>query len=121
MTGPEKQMDETGLDALFAEMGRDRPQPSEALLSRIVADAEEVQPVPMPRMPQKRSVFGQMMDALGGWPALGGLVTATVAGVYIGFAQPDLVNMQTDVSEIGDTEFTEAALWPDDDLFFDEG
>ena len=121
MTGSDKQMSDESLDALFAEMARDTPQPSDDLLSKIIADAEAAQPdlMPMPQPAQQRGIVQQILDALGGWPALGGLATATVAGVYIGFVQPDLMNFHSEATE--DVEFTSTALWPDDGLFFDEG
>lgn len=65
--------------------------PSEALLARVMADADEVlaerrrEPV---EAPAPRGWLSTMLNTVGGWPAVAGLATATVAGVWIGYAQP---------------------------------
>jgi hypothetical protein len=61
-----------------------RPAP-EALLARIEADAAAFLPRPRP----EPSVWRRFADALGGWPALGGLATAGVAGFWLGYAPPE--------------------------------
>ncbi len=82
------------LDALF-DAGRDAaPVPSEALMVRIMADAEaEITRREGPRAPaRRRGPFAGFLAGLGGWPALAGLATATVAGVWLGFSAPDSLN-----------------------------
>ena len=71
------------LDDLFAQARQLAPVPDAALTARVLADA--ARPVPVPRPPQ--SFWAQ----LGGWPALGGLATATIAGIWIGIASPSVV------------------------------
>ncbi|MEM0947746.1 MAG: hypothetical protein AAGK37_10095 [Pseudomonadota bacterium] len=69
----------------FFDAARDAPRRMpDSLLMRIAADAErEVSP------PSKRSRHRMgVLALLGGWPALGGLATATLAGVWIGVANP---------------------------------
>jgi hypothetical protein len=84
---------EAALDALFGAARKAHPEPSAALLARIAADAEAVaadrarQAV---ARPARGGALRGWLSALGGWPAVAGLATATVAGVWIGYAQPDL-------------------------------
>lgn len=46
-----------------------------------------------PRERERRAgLLAALLAALGGWPAVAGLASAAVAGVWIGAASPDLVN-----------------------------
>lgn len=79
------------LDALFdvARAGRDAPQPTPDFMARVLADALAEQarftaPVGPARVPRWR----QFLAAIGGWPAMGGLVTAAVAGLWLGISPP---------------------------------
>lgn len=36
-------------------------------------------------------MLAQLVVAIGGWPALGGLVAASAAGLWVGIAPPDFV------------------------------
>ena len=86
MTHPNDDM----LDDLFAKVSAERATPDDALLARVLADAAVVQAgfaAPRPAAPA-RGLWGRMMDTIGGWPSLGGLTAATVAGVWIGVAPP---------------------------------
>ncbi|MCA0271379.1 MAG: hypothetical protein LCH69_04845 [Proteobacteria bacterium] len=79
-----------GLEAFFAA-GRDRaPAPSDALMARVLADAEAemVRPaeVAVLRPAARPSRLAAAIASIGGWAGLGGLATATAAGVWIGFA-----------------------------------
>ncbi len=78
--------DEFGLDAYFTDAQNATPQPSEALLARIMADAE-AQAVQAP-VPVRPARFTSLWAAIGGWPSAAGLVTATLVGVWIGVYQP---------------------------------
>lgn len=79
------------LDKLFAA-GRSGPQPSDALMARIAADAEAQvrRPVAAPR--RRMGIAEAVLSMLGGWPALTGMATAAAAGVWFGYASPDLVD-----------------------------
>lgn len=70
------------LQALFQDARANPPAVPEALMTRILADAEALQP--------NASAGGwrTWVAALGGLPALGGLVTATCVGFWLGFAPP---------------------------------
>ena len=82
------------LDDLFAEASGGPVMPSDELMARILADANAladererlVRPVPA------RRGWRDLLRTLGGWPAVGGLVASTVAGLWIGVAQPAAVS-----------------------------
>ncbi|MEL7026010.1 MAG: hypothetical protein AAGO57_02105 [Pseudomonadota bacterium] len=76
-------------DALDAFFDAARAEPSADLMARVLADADAVQPVVAApaRRPEREGWF----SIFGGWPALAGLATATVAGIGIGIADPTTV------------------------------
>ena len=82
----EDHMKNKELDAYFHALKENAAEPSEALLARVLADAETAQPRTIAPLPaESRPSFWQdFLRAIGGWPALAGLATATVAGVWIG-------------------------------------
>ncbi|MDV7144231.1 dihydroorotate dehydrogenase [Tropicimonas sp. TH_r6] len=86
---------ETLLETLRAETAEEA---SPDLLARILDDAydtqdslvtastaEPVKPAPATR---SRGLLTSLLEAIGGWPAVAGLATATVAGVWIGYNPP---------------------------------
>jgi hypothetical protein len=82
---------DTELDLFFDAARRTRPDPSEALMVRVLADAldAQAQQTPVVRTARRSApLWMQLRDALGGWPALGGLAAAGVAGLFIGFSAP---------------------------------
>ena len=83
----EKTTQDAALEALFEAAARQAEQEvSPELLARVLADAEAMQPTPA-ALPQRRVARRRgILAALGGWPSLGGLAAATVAGIWIGFA-----------------------------------
>ena len=114
--------DDKKLDNLFAEMRADDALPSEGLLDRIMADADGVladqtgpvagpQPVARPQSGARGGVVRGLLDAIGGWPAFGGLVAATMTGLWIGVAPPDGVSTLAALM-LGDT--VEVSLFGDD-------
>ncbi|CAD0183497.1 hypothetical protein RUESEDTHA_00367 [Ruegeria sp. THAF57] len=81
--------DEKQLDQLLTQARQSRPELPDTLAVRILTDAEEV------RLGQKtlagkpaRSLWTRIVDGVGGWRGMGGLVAASAAGVWIGFAAP---------------------------------
>jgi len=82
------------LDALLAAARRRAPHPSEALMSRIAADADAVQAgfaapsSPRGVVSRRPRRAGFLREVLGGWPAAAGLVAAAAAGVWIGVVPP---------------------------------
>ena len=88
-------LDDARLGAFFAAARAESPVPSEALMTRIMADAEAEMAAragaarPGLRRP---GLWAALVAAIGGWPALAGMVTAAVTGVWLGFAAPDSLN-----------------------------
>ncbi len=79
---------EKRLEALFAQARSEPEEPDAALMVRVLGDAFAEQAaiaVPDDRMTRVRRGWG-LWAALGGWPAMGGLATAAVAGLWIGFS-----------------------------------
>lgn len=88
------------LDSLFAEARAHPPALPDALMARVLEDAQRLQPaVP-------RSGWIGWLRALGGGPGIGGLVMATCVGFWLGVAPPavmpdlagELLNIQTETS-----------------------
>lgn len=81
------------LDDLFASARTDaRAEPSEALMARILGDADaamerDVAPVRARAVPGWRV----WLRALGGWPSVGGLAMATLAGIWVGLSADTLL------------------------------
>lgn len=95
----ERQHDDERLDDLLAQARDLRPRPSEALMARIMADAEAEAPAREPAAPRGAAAdparTGRLRawaELLGGWPALGGLAASAVLGLGLGFAQPPAVS-----------------------------
>lgn len=104
------------LDDLFAGAQSQTPQVSDDLMSRVLADAAAAQYVPS-TVP-KQSFFAGLFEMIGGWPSVGGLAMAGVAGLWFGVAPPaavstwtaDLFGSPVTVDLLGDTSdyFAEA-------------
>lgn len=97
MSKTEKDMlDDAALDEIFAAARACGPEPSGALMARILEDAEAAQDARLatarPTAVARPSRWTRFVEGLGGWGALAGLVTATMAGVWIGFVSPDQLN-----------------------------
>lgn len=89
MAEPDKDLTERELDALFAAGRAHATAPSEALMARILAEAEAVMPSPpaadVPARPRAAGgLVRGALSALGGWGTVGGLATAAATGVWIG-------------------------------------
>ncbi|NDR59229.1 hypothetical protein [Aliiruegeria sabulilitoris] len=93
----EKQSEQE-LEALFKALRDEPEEPSSDLLARVLADAYEAQdvrtaeavpePAPVAPQPARRGGIRGLLDMIGGWPAVAGLATATVAGIWIGYNPP---------------------------------
>lgn len=80
------------LEDFFAAGRAERAQPDAALMARILADAEAETAARAAPAPVRESRLRSVLRGIGGWPALAGLATATVAGVWIGVAVPDVTS-----------------------------
>lgn len=77
------------LTAMFKAARDTAPQPSADMMARVLAGAGAQQPVvAAPDRPQRRGALANLFGALGGWPAVAGLSTATLAGIWIGVNPP---------------------------------
>ena len=84
--------DMPGLEVFFDAARRHAAEPSVALLARIDADAQAVQDLarrPAPHPTRRRTLSRQLYRLLGGWPAVTGLATAAMAGVWLGISLPE--------------------------------
>ncbi len=88
-----KDIENNKLDNFFHAEKSDPATPSNALMARVLADAEAEQarfaPVVRARVTPGR--WQEFLRALGGWPAMAGLATATVAGVWLGVSPPGIL------------------------------
>ena len=73
--------DDAALEALFDRARAAPPRVPDALMARVLADADAHQP-------RARRSWRGWLRAIGGAPALGGLVTAACVGFWIGVAPP---------------------------------
>jgi len=78
------------LAAHFEALKAQAPEPDAALLARIMADADREQAARMAPPPRssRSGLLAGLVRTLGGWPAMAGLATAAMAGVWIGAAPP---------------------------------
>jgi len=109
------------LDAAFAAARTSAPAPSDDLLNRIMMDADAVlnNAERMRTPPRIRPSWREMLfDAIGGWPSLGGLAAATVAGLWIGISPPAVLG---DYSVLLSGETIEVPVWGTDILAGLEG
>lgn len=99
MTGDDR--DDRALDAFFDAARRTPPAPTDALLARVVADAASVQATAHAPAPRHRAM-PRLRDLLGGWPAMAGLATAALAGLWIGTGLPARVTGADDAAYLVD-------------------
>lgn len=74
-------MNDNDLDTLFDAARAETPEVPQALMARVMADAARA-------VPTSSHGWRGWLAALGGAPGLGGLVTATCVGFWIGVAPP---------------------------------
>lgn len=90
----QRPQDDVALEAFFAAAKRTTPAPSDALLAKVMADALAAQearqqaPARQRQQAARPGVLAQLRDALGGWPAFGGLAAAGVMGLAVGLVAP---------------------------------
>ena len=93
---------ELDLDALLAEAAAERIEPSAAMTARILADAGAVQPQPfvpkvvfIPRMGGFAGWLAGFSEGLGGARAVAGLSLAGLTGLFLGVAEPAVLQSLT--------------------------
>ena len=93
-------LSDEALEAFFAAGRAEAPEPGADLMARIVADAEAQIaarapfPAPVPRR-ARGGLWTALISGIGGWPAVAGMATAAVAGVWLGFAAPGSIDTLT--------------------------
>ena len=82
--------DDDMLNAAFADLRETPPPASDDLMTRVMQDADRM--LAQNLRSRVAPTFREMLrDIIGGWPQLGGLAAATVAGVWLGVAQPGVM------------------------------
>lgn len=89
MSMTDKTPDDSGLEIYF-QAARAAPEAaSPELMARVVADAETVLAARQRILKPRRAMLGEhLYRLLGGWPAMAGLATAAVAGLWLGASLP---------------------------------
>lgn len=106
------------LEALFAEARQHAPQPSDVFLSRLIEDAVAAQPKPqMPARPA-RGFWSRLLGAIGGAAVVVGMGSAAMAGLVIGYVQPEEMLQFSDT--IGLSESQHIEVLPNFDIFLTE-
>ena len=110
--------DDPALEDLFANARSPAADPSSDLLARVLGDARQVQAGFGPVGSADGAgpgLWAALLAAIGGWPALGGVATAGVAGLWLGLSPPAQV-------EDGLTGVLALSGWsPQETLFLDNG
>lgn len=102
--------DDMELDQLFAQARQNRPELPDDLAVRILTDAEAVRLDRLKPAAPQRSAWTRILEGIGGWQSMGGLVAASAAGVWIGFAAPDFLPDPATYIYPQDTSFVVADL-----------
>lgn len=106
MAMTERHEDDLELESFFAAARAAAPEPGSAFLARITAQGEAVQAERLsaalapPRARRGMGIWATLAAAVGGWGAFGGMATAALAGLWIGFA-----GSETLVQAVGLTGF----------------
>ena len=116
----QQRADDQLIDKLFADVADVDFAPAPDFTARVLADAARVQ-AQISAAPSRKSptIFVQLGELLGGWPAMGGLATAGVAGLWIGLAPP--AELEAYAAELLGTSETIDLLGPDFTAAFEEG
>mgnify|MGYP001288840400 CR=1 FL=1 len=89
----ERMSDDSEFDLLLARARGDESPPP-GFLARVAAAGEAMQPAPEGAAPVAQpsrpapGLWAELARAIGGWRGAGGLLTATLAGAWIGIADP---------------------------------
>lgn len=109
------------LEDLFATARTEAQTPlSDDLSARLAVQAAQVQAglIRQREAATPLARLRQIWRELGGWTATAGLATATVAGLWIGGASPDVLNTVLDGA--GVTTVSLDSYFPDYDSFLEE-
>ncbi|MFY2825994.1 hypothetical protein [Ruegeria sp. MALMAid1280] len=101
---------DTELDQLFAQARQTRPELTDDLAVRILTDAETVRLDRLKPAAQPRPVWSRILDGIGGWQSMSGLVAASAAGVWIGLSAPGFLPDPATIIYPQETSFVVADL-----------
>ena len=105
------------LDTLFAQARQAETAVTDDLMARVLADAAREQARPAPGAARRRrpGPLDWVRALVGGWPALGGVLAAGLAGLWVGMAPP--AGVESLVADLFGT--TQAVTFlPEPDLSF---
>ncbi len=106
---------DTELDRLFAAARQNRDHLPDDLAIHMMTDAEAVRMERLkPKSAPAQRLRRRILDAIGGWQGLGGLVAASAAGVWIGFAAPGFLPDPANLWMPQDTVFVIADITLDE-------
>lgn len=92
---------EKNLDDLLVQAALQKPDVPADLMARVLIDADQMQPQATSAQPA--GLWDTLLEMIGGWPAVGGIAMAGVAGLWIGVAPP--TGFETITSTVlGDTQ-----------------
>lgn len=111
-------VDDLELETFFQAGRAATIAPSDRLMAAILQDAQAHQPSSPVLTPASRpkSFWQELLSQIGGWPALAGMATATVAGLWIGFAAPDELEMLSGGLVLAGDYTTAEILYAPEDL-----
>ena len=81
------------LEPFFEARRKAVPEPSVALMDRIMADIDQVadaRDAPGPKATGS-GFWARVLDGIGGWPTVSGMATAGIVATVIGISPPDVV------------------------------
>lgn len=88
--------DDKMLDDLFLAARSKSPEPSDDLMARIMADADQVADgwamADAAPVAASGGWLRSLLDAVGGWPAASGIVTAGMVGLVVGISPPQTLS-----------------------------
>ena len=117
---------EPDLDDLLAAEAANPAKASAALLDRVIADADIIadgraRMTHPDNLAPRAGLMDSLLAAIGGWPGVGGLATATVVGIWIGFAPPAAIDDLAGSYLANNDSYGFGDLMPSIDGFLDEG
>ena len=111
----------TSLDDMFTEARLAGPAPSDALSARVMADAMAAQPRALPlRAAPTPGLLDRLFGLFGGAGPVAGGVLAGIAGLAIGYLQPEGLASLTDTLLASSTTSVSMDLMPGFDTLMTE-
>jgi hypothetical protein len=122
MAEMDKKSDLFDLDDLFETARTQNAAPAPDFMERVLQDALQVQTdAVVVAAPPRASWIRQLLSAIGGWPAVAGLATAGVAGLWIGVNPPNALATTTENLLGSTSDLYLVDLMPSYDLDLAEG